>query len=99
MTSPPPGCAYAPRCGWRMAICTRDDPALVEWQPGRTRACHADVASVTDGPLRQLADLPEGAAADEGEAPAPLPPDLLPDGAVAGAGAAGVTPEGGEARP
>ncbi|AXC50438.1 ATP-binding cassette domain-containing protein [Paracoccus suum] len=98
MTSPPPGCAYAPRCGWRMEVCTTTPPELLNWAPGRTRACHAPAPEVTDGPLRQLADLPEVAEADADFGAAQLA-EVLPDGAVAAGGVVGVTPEGGGPRP
>jgi oligopeptide/dipeptide ABC transporter ATP-binding protein len=41
--APPPGCAFAPRCGLAMDRCRSDDPRLepVPGAPGRERACWA----------------------------------------------------------
>jgi oligopeptide transport system ATP-binding protein len=38
----PPGCAFAPRCGYCHAACETTRPALRESAPGRTAACHLD---------------------------------------------------------
>ncbi|MFF4648548.1 ABC transporter ATP-binding protein [Streptomyces sp. NPDC001380] len=36
------GCVFRDRCPLASAVCEEEDPALVEWTPGRYRACHAD---------------------------------------------------------
>ena len=92
MTTPPPGCAYAPRCGWRMAVCMQQDPALIGWKPDRTRACHAPAGDVAQGPYRALGEASRPAADEIAEIDAGNLTDLLPDAAVAGAGSAGTTP-------
>jgi len=38
--NPPVGCRFAPRCPYRMEICTRQDPALTEVTSGHLVACH-----------------------------------------------------------
>lgn len=35
----PPGCAFAPRCGWRLPVCERDAPPLEELRPDRHTRC------------------------------------------------------------
>jgi oligopeptide/dipeptide ABC transporter ATP-binding protein len=35
----PPGCNFAPRCGYAVDACSRTDPALRELYPGHTAAC------------------------------------------------------------
>lgn len=37
--SPPPGCAFAPRCEWAMKICTRQQPEYFAVEPGHLSAC------------------------------------------------------------
>lgn len=37
---PPPACRFAPRCPFRMAICTQQRPLLAEAEPDRLVACH-----------------------------------------------------------
>jgi oligopeptide transport system ATP-binding protein len=37
--NPPTGCPFHPRCGLRMARCSRDAPALMEPHPGHEVAC------------------------------------------------------------
>jgi len=96
MTSPPPGCAYAPRCGWRMPVCVAVDPPLMPWTAARTRACHAPAEDVAHGPYRALPEGPEPAADAMGEADAGDLPDFIPDAAVAGVGAAATTRHGGD---
>jgi oligopeptide/dipeptide ABC transporter ATP-binding protein len=36
----PTGCPFAPRCLYRMAVCTQVDPALTAVGPGHRKACH-----------------------------------------------------------
>ncbi len=38
-TDLPPGCAFAPRCTWRLAVCEADRPALAAPHPGRQTRC------------------------------------------------------------
>jgi oligopeptide transport system ATP-binding protein len=40
----PGGCAFAPRCIYRMPVCTAVTPPLVEASPGHWKACHHDGA-------------------------------------------------------
>lgn len=40
----PPGCAFAPRCGMAMDICSRERPDSSSIGPGRTVACHLEGA-------------------------------------------------------
>ncbi len=62
MTSPPPGCPFAPRCGFEMAICREIMPPLTAFGRDRARACHSPIANVWAGPiLRRDGDLPQGA--------------------------------------
>ncbi|MDQ7820888.1 MAG: ABC transporter ATP-binding protein [Armatimonadota bacterium] len=39
-TAPPPACRFAPRCPFRMEICDRVRPTLLEAEAGRQVACH-----------------------------------------------------------
>jgi len=39
-TSPPPGCAFHPRCPMAADLCRAQRPELREWLPGRRSACH-----------------------------------------------------------
>jgi oligopeptide transport system ATP-binding protein len=39
-TSPPPGCAFHPRCPIARAICAEQAPVLQEWRRGQIAACH-----------------------------------------------------------
>ena len=94
MTRPPAGCPFVPRCPYAMDICQDVMPPLVELEPARRRACHAAVERVWAGPPA-LVETPEPAAAEMQERMAGDLPGNLPDAAVAGAGSAGVTPEGG----
>ena len=93
MSRPPLGCAFEPRCPYRLDICWRDDPPLVPFEPGRERACHVPVAEVwahhTNVPAVTLAGqdaLPAQAGDEVGTIEAPA-------GAVAGAGMAGAAQE------
>ena len=38
--NPPGGCAFHPRCPFVMERCSSDTPALTEYTPGHTTACH-----------------------------------------------------------
>ena len=38
----PPGCAFAPRCGERMAQCNEVQPAMCDAAPGHRVACHLE---------------------------------------------------------
>jgi oligopeptide transport system ATP-binding protein len=40
----PAGCAFAPRCIYRLPVCEQIAPALVEASPGHWKACHYDGA-------------------------------------------------------
>ena len=95
MSRPPSGCAFEPRCPYRREGCDRIDPPLEEFEPGRARACHAPVAEVQ---ARHMISDPQPDLVAAGDT---LPPaDHLPEGAVAGAGAAGATQTPGpEAKP
>ena len=53
MTSPPPGCPFAPRCGFEMAICREAMPPLLPFGSGRARACHSPIANVWAGPVQR----------------------------------------------
>ncbi|HEY7929154.1 MAG TPA: ABC transporter ATP-binding protein [Steroidobacteraceae bacterium] len=37
-----PGCAFAPRCAYRLALCEQHPPELLEAEPGHWKACHYD---------------------------------------------------------
>ena len=39
ITAPPPGCAFEPRCSWRVASCSLALPPLVEIRPGHLARC------------------------------------------------------------
>jgi peptide/nickel transport system ATP-binding protein/oligopeptide transport system ATP-binding protein len=43
----PPGCRFAPRCGWRIGACTEAVPALEAVEPGHDTACirHREVVA------------------------------------------------------
>jgi peptide/nickel transport system ATP-binding protein len=36
----PPGCSFHPRCPFRMDVCTKMDPPLIEYKKGHFVACH-----------------------------------------------------------
>ena len=97
MTRPPAGCPFTPRCAYVMDVCHQAMPPLVTFEPGRSRACYAEIERVMAGPP-PVVEMPEPAAAELLETTAPdltaALSDALPDAAVAGAGSAGVTPEG-----
>ena len=39
LVNPPPGCRFHPRCPHAMEVCKRDEPLLVEVEPGHQVAC------------------------------------------------------------
>ncbi len=41
LDTPAAGCAFAPRCGYRMPICDAGRPLLRDVSPGQVSACHA----------------------------------------------------------
>jgi oligopeptide transport system ATP-binding protein len=49
---PPSGCRFHPRCPHAMAVCSQEDPPLVELSPGRSVACHLHRAAI---PIRHEA--------------------------------------------
>lgn len=38
--NPPSGCIFHPRCKYAQAICSQQEPALVETEPGHSVSCH-----------------------------------------------------------
>jgi oligopeptide/dipeptide ABC transporter ATP-binding protein len=40
LLDPPPGCKFHPRCSEAMEICSREEPRLVEVEPGHWVSCH-----------------------------------------------------------
>ena len=38
--NPPPGCIFHPRCNYAQAICSQQEPPLVEEAPGHFASCH-----------------------------------------------------------
>jgi oligopeptide/dipeptide ABC transporter ATP-binding protein len=46
VAAPPPGCAFEPRCEWRVPSCSHALPSLVEVEPGHLARCPV-VASET----------------------------------------------------
>ncbi len=46
ITALPPGCAFEPRCAWRIASCAIDPPPLVEVAPGHLARCPVVSAEV-----------------------------------------------------
>ena len=40
LLTPPSGCRFHPRCPYAQDICTREEPAMVEYRPGQPAACH-----------------------------------------------------------
>ncbi len=43
---PPSGCRFHPRCPHAMAVCSQEDPPLVELSPERSVACHLHRAAI-----------------------------------------------------
>ncbi len=39
LSNPPPGCRFHPRCKYRMDICSKEEPPVVEVEPGHYVAC------------------------------------------------------------
>ncbi len=39
LIAPPPGCRFAPRCRFRMDICTKEEPPTIEVEPGHIVSC------------------------------------------------------------
>ncbi len=39
LSNPPPGCRFHPRCKFRMDICDKEEPPIVEVEPGHYVAC------------------------------------------------------------
>ncbi|MDM7255635.1 MAG: ATP-binding cassette domain-containing protein [Paracoccus sp. (in: a-proteobacteria)] len=100
MTRPPPGCPFAPRCDYAQEICAQTMPPLVEFTPGRERACHVPAQTVQasqpqHGPSEATIAAP--AAGDEAPRDDLVASDLPESGLVAGAGGAG-TPQASEER-
>jgi oligopeptide/dipeptide ABC transporter ATP-binding protein len=46
ITGLPPGCAFEPRCSWRVASCSIELPPLVEVAPGHLARCPVVSAEV-----------------------------------------------------
>ena len=40
LLDPPSGCRFHPRCPYAKEICTREEPATLEYRPGHLAACH-----------------------------------------------------------
>ncbi len=40
LLAPPTGCRFHPRCPYAQDICTREEPAIIEYRPGQPAACH-----------------------------------------------------------
>ena len=99
MSRPPSGCAFEPRCPYRRAECAAIDPPLEDFAPDRARACLAGLDELRDRRMR-VEPRPDQVAAGDGAAETDLHAADLPEGAVAGADAAGSTlPPRKETRP
>ena len=46
VASPPPGCAFEPRCEWRLPSCSQGLPSLVEVAPGHFARCPVTAAEI-----------------------------------------------------
>jgi len=51
----PPGCAFAPRCAYRLEVCERSAPTLVQAAPRHWKACHYDEPLGRPGPAASTA--------------------------------------------
>jgi peptide/nickel transport system ATP-binding protein len=40
LLTPPAGCRFHPRCAYAQAICTTDEPKMIEYRPGHSASCH-----------------------------------------------------------
>lgn len=40
LLNPPTGCRFHPRCPFSKEVCSSADPAMVEYRPGQSAACH-----------------------------------------------------------
>ena len=62
----PPGCTFAPRCPYRMDVCTTAVPALVDIEPAHKVRCylHSDKAEPRVGPSAGVAGLTSRPTAD-----------------------------------
>ena len=40
LLDPPPGCRFHPRCPHAKEVCSAEDPAMEEFRPGHSAACH-----------------------------------------------------------
>ncbi|WP_051367036.1 ABC transporter ATP-binding protein [Hamadaea tsunoensis] len=45
-TVPRQGCVFRDRCPLAMPVCAEEEPELVQWTPGRRRACHVEPTGV-----------------------------------------------------
>jgi len=50
LVNPPPGCSFHPRCPFAMDICRREEPPMIEAEPGRLVACHLVKGGSGGGP-------------------------------------------------
>lgn len=53
----PPGCPFAPRCAYRLPVCDRSAPRMLEVAPGHWKACHYE------GPLGRSGSATAAASA------------------------------------
>jgi peptide/nickel transport system ATP-binding protein len=60
----PPGCAFHPRCAWRLDRCGATDPALTPIRPGRVVACWATLPDGSLPAAGPVSGLPAAGAAD-----------------------------------
>ncbi len=90
MNHPPAGCAFEPRCPYRLARCAGEDPVLDIFAADRARACFATVADVRARRETVILSADEPAAA---EAVEDAPEGDLPVEIIAGAGMAGTDSE------